>query len=233
MGSPPCALQIHHSEGRGQCLVVRVCGCAGAGVRWCASAGVRGCATTGVCECRSVRVRGCASARVPEYPSARMREVREVRRAGLVCGNCWLKLAASASEGSSPARIRTEVLSIMSRLLWAAELRGRLLRGVVPHCFRWYLSVRSCQSHKHLQTRCAACFGRSLCSSSYPEIPCLWRLWGEVSGEVRRCQLRRVGCSVRWLAQARDDKASGFSRNPHPADRLCDYSLAVNLKEFS
>jgi hypothetical protein len=59
----------------------------------------------------------------------------------------------------------------------------------------------------------------------------LWRLWGEVSGEVRRCQLRRVGCSARWLAQARDDKASGFPRNPHPADRLCDYSLAINLKE--
>jgi len=63
-----------------------------------------------------------------------MREVREVRRAGLVCGNCWLKLAASASEGSSPARIRTEVLSIMSRLLWAAELRGRDVGGVVPDC---------------------------------------------------------------------------------------------------
>ena len=91
----------------------------------------------------------------------------------------------------------------MSRRLWAAELRGRLSKGVVPHCFRRYLSVRSCQSHRHLPTRCAECFGRSLCSSSYLELPCLWRLWGEVSGEVRRCQLRRVGCSARWLAQAR------------------------------
>lgn len=156
MGSPPCALQIHHSEGRGRCLVLRVCECAGAR---CATAGVR----------------GCRSALVPECASAGM---REVRRAGLVCGKCWLKLAASASEGSSPARIRTEVLSIMSRLLWAAELRGRQCSVVVPHCFRWYPIVGSCQSHKHLQTRCAACFGRSLCSSSYPEIPCLWRLWG-------------------------------------------------------
>ena len=96
-------------------------------------------------------------------------------------------IRSSRPERSSPARIRTEVLSIMSRRLWAAELRGRALLGVVPHCFRRYLSVRSCQSHRHLQTRCAACFGRSLCSSSYPEIPCLWRLCGEVSGEVHRC----------------------------------------------
>ena len=108
-----------------------VFGSQGLWVRGCRSARVPECATAGVRGCRSALVPECAGARVPEYPSARM---REVRRAGLVCGNCWLKLAASASEGSSPARIRTEVLSIMSRLLWAAELRGRDVGGVVPDC---------------------------------------------------------------------------------------------------
>ena len=152
-------------------------------------------------------VRWCPRVLARECPSARM---REVRRAGLVCGKCWLKLAASASKGSSPARIRTEVLSIMSRLLWAAELRGRQCSVVVPHCFRWYPIAGSCQSHKHLQARHAACFGRSLCSSSYPEIPCLWRLWGEVSGEVRRCQLRRVGSSVRCSLKLAMTKRAGF-----------------------